>query len=103
MSKIFKDLKEGLEEFIRHEKGEIKLRTTSIEVPEPPISYRANDIKKIREKQNYSQGVFAKVLNVSIKTIQSWESGARKPNQAALRLLEIVDKGIYKPNLNRRN
>ncbi|MFA6492400.1 MAG: helix-turn-helix domain-containing protein [Candidatus Babeliales bacterium] len=45
----------------------------------------------------YSQGAFAKVLNVSIKTVQSWESGVRVPSHSSLRLLEIVDKGIYRP------
>lgn len=102
MSKIFNDLKSGLEEYIKYEKGEIKLRTTHIEIPEPPTAYKAKEIKKIRENRNYSQGVFAKVLNVSVKTVQSWESGLRRPNHAALRLLEIVDKGIYNPVLSKK-
>jgi DNA-binding transcriptional regulator YiaG len=33
-----------------------------------------------------SQAVFAQVLNVSTKTVQSWVQGQRKPSQAALRL-----------------
>ena len=32
-----------------------------------------------------SQSVFARVLNVSTKTVQSWEQGERKPSYAALR------------------
>lgn len=98
MSKFFEDLKEGLEDLIAHREGKIKLRSTSIEIPEPPLNYKPKEIKKIREKNKYSQGIFARVLNVSVKTIQSWESGIRRPNHAALRLLEIVDKGIYNPN-----
>lgn len=50
-----------------------------------------------REQNNYSQGIFANVLNVSIKTVQSWESGVRAPSHVALRLLEVVDKGFYRP------
>lgn len=69
----------------------------SINIPEPPAEYNAQDIKRIREENHYSQGIFAKILNVSIKTVRSWESGARVPSQAALRLLEIVDKGFYRP------
>jgi putative transcriptional regulator len=38
-----------------------------------------------------SQGVFARTLNVSVKTVQSWEQGERKPSQAALRLLQLLD------------
>jgi putative transcriptional regulator len=99
MSKFYERLKDGLEDVLAHKKGKITLRTETIEIPEPPAEYRAKDIKKIREKGRYSQSIFAKVLNVSIKTVQSWESGERFPSHAALRLLEIVDKGIYRPKV----
>lgn len=36
-----------------------------------------------------SQDLFARVLNMSTKTIQSWEDGTRKPSQAALRLIQV--------------
>lgn len=97
MSKLFKSLKKGLEEALAHAEGKITLKSEVIEIPEPPADYRANDIKKIRERNHYSQGIFAKVLNVSIKTVQSWEAGTRVPSHAALRLLEVVDKGFYRP------
>ncbi len=99
MSKFFEELKGGLEEVLAHTQGKITLQSEIIEIPEPPISYTANHIKNIRKKGPYSQSVFAKVLNVSVKTVQSWESGERVPSHAALRLLEIVDKGIYRPKL----
>ncbi len=102
MSKFYKDLKESLEDVVAYKKGKLKLRSELIEIPEPPEEYRAKDIKSIRESGNYSQGVFAKVLNVSVKTVQSWESGQRVPSHAALRLLEIVDKGIYRPQITKR-
>lgn len=97
MSKFFEKIKEGLEDAIAHKKGKITLRTEIIEIPEPPAEYSAKEIRKIREKGHYSQSIFARVLNVSIKTVQAWESGERFPSHAALRLLEIVDKGIYRP------
>jgi putative transcriptional regulator len=50
----------------------------------------ARDIARLRERCKMSQFVFASVLNVSVKTVQSWEQGDRKPSQAALRLLEII-------------
>lgn len=31
----------------------------------------------------------ARLLNVSIKTVQSWEQGHRKPSQAALRMIQV--------------
>lgn len=102
MGKLFKNLKAGLEEAIAHEQGKINLRSVCIEIPDAPSKYKPKQIKKIRENNNYSQGIFAKVLNVSVKTVQSWESGQRTPSHAALRLLEIVDKGIYHPEIYRK-
>lgn len=102
MSKLFKKLKAGLEDAIAYEQGKIDLRSEDIILPEPPKKYKAIEIKKIRENYNYSQGVFARVLNVSVKTVQSWESGQRIPSHSALRLLEIIDKGIYLPEIHKR-
>ena len=97
MSKIFDDIKKGLEEAIEYRKGNVKLRSSTYIIPNPPSNYKAKDIKKIRERYKYSQSYFAKMLNVSIRTIESWESGKRSPSQAALRLLELIDKNIYRP------
>ena len=38
-----------------------------------------------------SQAMFARLLNVSPKTVQSWEHGIRKPSQAALRLIQVFE------------
>lgn len=103
MSNLFKKLKAGLEDTIAYEQGKLVLNSETIEIPEPPAQYNSKAIKSIREKNRYSQGIFAKVLNVSIKTVQSWESGQRNPSQAALRLLEVVDKGLYQPQIYKKN
>lgn len=97
MGKMFDMLKEGLEDILEHQKGKKKLKTRIIEVPEPAASYTAKDVKRIRNALNYPQGIFAQFLNVSVRTVESWESGKRTPNHAALRLLEIIDKGYYPP------
>lgn len=102
MSKFYKDLKTGLEDIIAHKQGKLDLRTIEIELPDPPVKYRAQDIKKIRKKNLYSQSIFSKILNVSVKTVQSWESGQRIPSHTALRLLELVDKGIYRPDVYKK-
>ncbi|MBS4164943.1 Antitoxin igA-2 [Candidatus Protochlamydia amoebophila] len=102
MSKFFKELKEGLEEALIYTQGKITLKSEIIEIPDAPADYKAQDIKRIKKKCHYSQGVFAKILNVSPRTIQSWESCQSVPSHAALRLLEIVDKGIYRPQVYRK-
>ena len=97
MSDMFELLKEGLGDIVDHQKGKKQLRTRIVEIPEPAEPLSANDVKRIRKSLNYPQYLFAKFLNVSPRTIEAWESGIRTPNHAALRLLEIVDKGIYSP------
>ena len=96
MSNFFDDIKEGLEEAIAFEQGKTTLRTRLVDLPEPPAKYNADDIKNIREKRNLSQSVFALYLNVSVKTVRSWESGERIPSQCALRLLELIDEEVFK-------
>jgi putative transcriptional regulator len=97
---MFELLKEGLEEAIAYEKGlskNVKVKKLRISdkvvLPQHPKQYSANDIKRMRNKLNCSQIIFAAYLNVSLNTIQAWEQGFRSPNHATLRLLEIVDKG----------
>ena len=89
---LFERLKTGMEEAIRHSKGEIVLKTTVIELPDPPPVIQADEVARLRLDHEMSQAVFARVLNVSIKTVQSWEQGTRKPSAAALRLIQIFDK-----------
>lgn len=103
MSKFFKDLKQGLEETLAYTEGKLTLKSEFIDIPEPPAEYKPKDIKRIRVSNHYSQGIFAKVLNVSIKTVQAWESGVRIPSHAALRLLEVIDKGFYCPQILKKS
>src|ERR1700722_7241413 len=98
-NKFARDLQTSLEEALAYRQGKLELKTEIIEIPDPPEAYKPRQIKKIRETNSYSQSIFAKILNVSVKTVQSWESGQRAPSHAALRLLEIVDKGFYRPQI----
>ena len=55
----------------------------------------AAEIAVIRKKSGMSQAVFAKVVNVSLSAIKQWEKGDKKPNGAALKLLNLIQhKGI---------
>jgi putative transcriptional regulator len=86
---LFERLKTGLEEAILHAKGEITLKTYTLEMPDPPPEVRADELTRVRLESGMSQAVFARVLNVSTKTVQSWEQGSRRPSQAALRLIQL--------------
>jgi putative transcriptional regulator len=88
---FFEDLKAGLEAAIEHASGKrMDLRTTTL--PRPPRELSAKEIAKLRSQLNVSQAVFAKYLNISTKTVQSWEQGIGKPNGASLKLLSIAKK-----------
>ncbi len=54
--------------------------------------FTAQDVKSIRLRLRMSQPYFSKLLNVSSKTVQSWEQGTRRPSQSAARLLQIIDR-----------
>ncbi len=84
----FRRLKAALEEGIRHARGELKLRTTVLSSPPPKL--RARDVIQLRQRFHMTQRMFACALNVSPKTVQSWEQGSRRPSQAALRLLQVL-------------
>jgi putative transcriptional regulator len=66
---FFERLKTGLEEAIRHAKGEITLKTTTLETPDRPPADDAEELTKLRLTSGMSQAVFARILNVSTKTI----------------------------------
>jgi DNA-binding transcriptional regulator YiaG len=58
-------------------------------IPSPkPMS--CQEIVSLRRKHSVSQRVFARLLNVSVKTVQSWEQGTRVPSDAALKLLSLA-------------
>ena len=88
-NEFFESLRSGLESAIEHAKGTRKdLRTTTL--PRPPKELSAKDIANLRARLNVSQAVFAGYLNISPKTVQSWEQGHGKPNGASLKLLSLV-------------
>lgn len=57
-----------------------------------PVPFKPSQIKQLREKNNVSQPVFARYLNTSESTIEKWETGAKRPSGAALKLLAVVQK-----------
>ncbi len=81
---------EGLREAVAWAKGHVTLRRIDIELPSPAPKLAATQIAELRNRLGFSQVVFAKCMNVSVKTIQAWEQGLRTPDGAAFRLMDLV-------------
>lgn len=91
-ARFFDRLKAGLVEGIEHEEGNRTLSVSKIFEPAPPQLYTPDDIFRIRTQLRMSQAVFARLLQVSSKTVQSWEQGVRKPQQSSARLLQFIEQ-----------
>ena len=85
---VFEQIKSGLEDGIAYFRGELSLVT--VRVPAPPPKANPKSIAALRRSLRMSQSVFAATLNVSMRTVQSWEQGVRAPSDASLRLLQII-------------
>ena len=55
-------------------------------------SYTPRQIQAIRKKCQASQSVFAAYMNITLSALQKWETGVRKPDNVAMKLLQIIDK-----------
>lgn len=87
--KAFHDLKQALQDALAYEQGE-KANVRVSELPPPPKPLSPGQIRAIRKSFNVSQAAFARIINVSANTVESWEQGARRPRDASLKLLTIA-------------
>lgn len=47
-------------------------------------------VVEARQRVGLSQSRFAELLGVSVRTLQDWEQGRRKPSRAAMFLIQIA-------------
>lgn len=81
-SKLFNELQESLIEGAKILKGKKK--------PSREFNFNNPDPKLIREQLGLSQIKFAKLLGISVSTLQNWEQGRRKPDGPAKVLLNVA-------------
>ena len=90
-NQLFSELLTSVQEAGKIMRGELPAAQTHT-IPEP-------DVKRIREQIGFSQSKFATLIGVSIRTIQNWEQGHRRPTGAAkvlLRLVQADPEAIFK-------
>lgn len=72
---LFDDLVTSIKEAGRIHRGETKASRTFV--------FETEDVREIREKLHKSQSEFARMIGVSVATLQNWEQGRRQPEGPA--------------------
>jgi putative transcriptional regulator len=86
MSKAGEKILRGAKEALAHARGETRLKTHKIAVPE------AVNVVAIRERLGLSQQEFADQFGFSVGSIRNWEQGIRRPEGAARVLLKVIER-----------
>jgi putative transcriptional regulator len=81
---IGQEILDGIQEIKAFKAGRGDLHTHSLKKPASP--------QVIRAKLNLSQSAFAGLMGVSLRTVQDWEQGRRKPSGPAEALLRIAEQ-----------
>ena len=79
-------LEQSAKEILAHVKGERKLTTRRIVLPDEI------DVKRIRTKAGMSQAEFARAFCINPRTLQEWEQGRRKPDATTRAYLAVIAK-----------
>ena len=79
----FDDLLQSIDQARKIHKGRLKLGCV--------LRFDPVMVKKIRAKLHVSQTEFAYMIGVSVRTLQNWEQGRRKPEGPALALLKVAE------------
>lgn len=81
---LFNELQKSIKEGGKILKGKKK--------PSREFDFENPDPRSIRENLGLSQIKFAKLLGISVSTLQNWEQGRRKPVGPAKVLLNVAAK-----------
>ncbi len=87
---VFDELVQGFDDLKAERGGKITLKSTTVEFTRP-IAISAGQITALRERLNYSQGVFAALLRTNVSTLRNWEQDRATPNAQAALLLKLVE------------
>ncbi len=82
---FFSGIMSGLEEALAYEKSSAKEATITRKRSLPDIN-----VVSERKALNLTQAAFAKLLGVSPRTVESWESGRSKPSPTAKKLIYLI-------------
>jgi putative transcriptional regulator len=81
-AELFADLVQSLKEAKAISRGEMPAARRTVVIPP--------NVKVVREEIGLSQNEFARLMRVSVRTLQNWEQNRRHPTGPAAALLTIV-------------
>jgi putative transcriptional regulator len=58
----------------------------------PVHDFTAEEIVALRKREQVSQAVFARYLNVSKDAVSQWERGEKRPAGSSLKLLSLIER-----------
>ena len=76
------ELVEAMTEAVGHAKGSVR----GLKVHK----FDAKDVRLVRAKMDMTQAQFAEAFHLTLRTLQKWESGERKPTGPAVTLLQVI-------------
>jgi putative transcriptional regulator len=79
-------LEQSAREILAHVRGDAKLPTRRIVLPDEV------DVKRIRTGARMSQAQFARAFCINPRTLQEWEQGRRKPDATTRAYLAVIAK-----------
>lgn len=82
---FFDGIMDGLQEALLYEKGAAKAETFSRKASLPEIN-----VAEERKALKLTQKAYAKVLGVSSRTVEAWESGKSNPSPTARNLMYLL-------------
>jgi putative transcriptional regulator len=82
MSKVGKGILKGAREALAIARGKA----------EPAAVYGDVDVARIRQSLGLTQKELAKLIAVSVRTVQEWEQHRKAPNGPARSLLKVAEK-----------
>ncbi len=62
------------------------------DIPHRRTVVTKSDVKGLRKNTGLTQSEFAKLIGVSVKTLQNWEQGRREPEGPAKALLRVFER-----------
>ncbi|MBD9644631.1 MULTISPECIES: helix-turn-helix domain-containing protein [Pantoea] len=75
------------------EKIDSRVRLRELRASLPVLHMMSGDeINQLRQRYNLSQAMLAAYVGMSVGTVVKWEREEKKPNGAALRLLNLIER-----------